>query len=256
MAESTQYDLQKGYMPYFAQYNALFIHIPKNAGRSIEKMLLPGGVKPDSGRRRFLNRAFHLVQQKTSRTEPRDYLLGTLDVSLVAQHLTLQEIALLNLVDSRTREASFKFCVVRSPFIRVISSLIHFRDRFFADCLDVRPTNPAEFEKALVRWIEIETTDHNVLAHRRPQNEYVRDTHGRNAMDLIIRMERLDEGVATLSEQIGVGARELPWVGKAQKDPNNYASLYTPSLQKMVEDAFGDDLEMFGYGFSSELDLG
>jgi len=239
-------------MPYFPQHNALFIHIPKNAGRSIEKMLLPEGITPDSGRRRIWNRAFHFFQQKTGRTEPRDFLLGTLDISLVAQHLTLQEIMLFSLVGQSKLESSFKFCVVRNPYIRVISSLIHFRDRFFSDCFDARPKTPAEFEKALVRWIEIETTDHNVLSHRRPQNEFVCDTHGRNAMNLTIRMEQLDEGIVELSQKIGLGSRELPWIGQAQKNPNSYFSLYTPSLRKLVEDAFGDDLEMFGYQFSNE----
>ena len=74
-------------MPILPDYNALFIHIPKNAGRSIETALLPRGVASCSGRRSRLNRAAHLLQNlSASRTAAR-FLVGTRDVALCAQHL-------------------------------------------------------------------------------------------------------------------------------------------------------------------------
>ena len=44
----------------------LFVHIPKNAGRSIETALLGGLGSPDGGRRNFVNRAAPWLARRTA----------------------------------------------------------------------------------------------------------------------------------------------------------------------------------------------
>ena len=115
-------------MPYFPDRNALFVHIPKNAGRSIEAMLLPPPLTPDSGRRPVLNRIAHLLQTLTADRTPARFLLGSLDVVVASQHLTHQEIRLLGLLPASTLASAYSFCVVRNPYDRILSTLKHFPD--------------------------------------------------------------------------------------------------------------------------------
>lgn len=236
-------------MPLFPAYNALFIHIPKNAGRSIETALFPEGIASTSGRRSCLNRAAHLAQNRTANPTARDYLVGTCDAVLCAQHLTLAEIELLGLIPDGARAGLFTFCVVRDPFTRAISSIMHFRHRLaHLYRLDDTP-DPRQIERALEAWAELEPDDHNLRAHRRPQADFV-FTRGRaNAMDMVLRFERLGADFEDLAARIGANDARLPWVGRSPARAPDSAALYTPRARRIVERLYGADLELFGYRF-------
>lgn len=239
-------------MPVLPDYNTLFIHIPKNAGRSIETALLPRGVASSSGRRSRLNRAAHLMQSLTGNPTAPAFLVGTRDVSLSAQHLTLAEIRLLGLLAGETLDAMFKFCIVRNPFARAISSILHFRRRLaHLYHLDAVPT-PAQVERALEIWCELEPDDHNLRAHRRPQADFVFDRETPNAMDMVLRHERLSADFVTLRRRIGATGATLPWIGKSRLAHDGYAALYTHRARRIVTRAYGADLDLFGYGFPAE----
>jgi len=238
-------------MPLFPDYNALFLHIPKTAGRSIETALLPRGVAATSGRRRRLNRAAHLLQTRTANPTAARHLVGTLDVSLCAQHLTLAEIELLGLIPDRDLAGLLKFCVVRNPFARAISSVMHFRSRFAHRYrLDPTPT-PEQLERALEVWAALDPVDHNLRAHRRPQADFLFDRDRAIAVDRVLRFETLHKDFAALAAKIGAPVSALPWIGRSTPARGGYAAFYTPRARRIVAGLYGADLELLGYHFEA-----
>lgn len=236
-------------MPVLPERNALFIHIPKNAGRSIEAALLPSGIASTSGRRSLPNRAAHLAQTLTANAIAQRYLVGTLDASLCAQHLTLAEIELLGLLPGGSRAGLFTFCVVRNPYARALSSLRHFRKRFVGQYDLDRHPEPAQIERALEVWAALVPADHNLRAHRRPQADFVFSRGRDNAMDMVLRFERLEADFARLTARLGLPETRLPWIGRATGPDADIAALYTPRARRIVEELYGADLELFGYSF-------
>ncbi|MBH5322440.1 sulfotransferase family 2 domain-containing protein [Aurantiacibacter sediminis] len=233
-------------MPYFPAHEALFVHIPKCAGKSIENAFLPDHLDATSGARGPANSAARWALKKTASPVPETYLLGTLDVALAAQHLTYVEIEMLGLLTKDQLERATKFCVVRDPFTRAISSVLHFSQRFSQHyTLSNRP-DAAEIERALSFWIDIEPDDHNVRAHRRTQSSFVLDSRGENRMDHILRLENLNDDFARLREALNVGEAVLPWTGKSHVS-KDYSSLYNASSRDLVRKAFAEDFDRFGY---------
>jgi hypothetical protein len=236
-------------MPYFPAYNALFVHIPKNAGRSIENALFPVGLASTSGKRSRLNRVAHFAQGATGNADAQRYLVGTRDVSLSAQHLTLIEIEMLGLLPAAVDARPFTFCVVRNPFERAISSILHFcKPLAHLYSLSEKP-DAAEIETALEAWATLKSDNHNHNAHRRPQADFVFRRDTRNAMDMVLRFETLAEDFDRLKDAIGAKGVDLPWVGKSSTAHKDYAALFTPRARAIVEDIYAADLELFDYDF-------
>jgi hypothetical protein len=235
-------------MPLFPDHNALFIHIPKNAGRSIEAALFPPGVQSSSGKRHFLNKVAHLVQEQTRNFVADQFLVGTRDVVLSAQHLTFAEIELLGLLPQSTGGRPFTFCVVRDPYDRAVSSVLHFRNKVSAlSRISDHPT-PPEIERAIEVWAELPPDNHNYRAHRRPQADFVFDRKTRNTMDMVMRFERIERDFEALVERLGCSNVSLPWVGKSMTEHGKYRDLLTPRARVIIEQLYGCDIELFGYG--------
>lgn len=237
-------------MPIFSEHNALFVHIPKNAGRSIEKAFLPSGLTPSSGGRSFVNGLARWALRKTANSIPPQRLLGTLDVALTSQHLTLEEIRLLGLVPERDIDRLFTFCVVRNPYDRVLSSVLHFSRNDKQRLFDL-PDRPGagDFEAAILAWIEVDAPDHNVRAHRRPQSDYVRMKDRANATDFTLRFEHLNDDFDRLRDRLGATGVSLGRTGAGRLRDRDYRDLYTDTSRKAVERAFAADLELFAYCF-------
>ncbi|MEM7766167.1 MAG: sulfotransferase family 2 domain-containing protein [Pseudomonadota bacterium] len=233
-------------MPVFRDLRLLFVHIPKNAGRSIERALLAGAGTPDGGRRSLANRMAHAAARATRSKFADEYLIGTMDVVVAAQHLTYQEMDLLGLlpaglVDDPAFEA---FCVCRNPFDRAVSSISHFHP----EPEDGPPRTPADFERLLLAWLDRPLGDHNERAHRRPQIDYVRDSRGEVVTGCVLRYESLADDFRMLLDRRGRGDIQLPWQGRSKRE-RVYQDYFTGDARKAVETAFGDDLDAFGYTY-------
>lgn len=232
-------------MPVFPELRLLFIHIPKNAGRSVEQALLGARGSPSSGRRTVLNRVAHALQQLTRSRFAETHLIGTLDQVFAAQHLTLSEIQLLGLSPETVGEHAYRsFCVCRNPFDRVISSVFHFG----GIGKDSQASNAATFERALDVWLDRPLRDHNERAHRRLQIEYILDARGRLSVDEVLRYENLEVGFAELMRKSGRESVVLPWHGKSFRS-RKYDEYFTPASRKKIEMTFGEDIEAFKYRF-------
>ena len=218
----------------------LFLHIPKNAGKSIE--LAMGLVDEDElthyAFRSPLNRAATFLQRATKDRQAPKRLFGTVDVSLCAQHLTLMELQLLGLVAPEKIESYFKFAVCRNPFDRLISTYFHFSN----------PNERQSLEKFCETWFSSPTKDHNILAHRRQQCDFVRGTDGNICIDEFLRFESLHTEFADKIRSRFEHVSSLPEIGR-RTDRVDYRELHTPQTIRFVEENFGNDLELFGYEF-------
>ena len=234
-------------MPVFHDLRTLFIHIPKNAGRSIEEALLRGHGTPDSGRRNLLNRAATLLQRKSASPFATDHLIGTLDHAFASQHLTYLEIAHLRLLPEDVLNGYRTFCVCRNPYDRAVSTVLHFAEEAGEEPI----TTASAFEEKLNAWLDRPKSDHNLVAHDRPQSDYVVDDRGRMAIETVLRFENLAEDFARLATSLGMPENSLTWFGKASRS-RRYQDYFTPDARKAVERKYGEDLDRFGYTYEGE----
>lgn len=234
-------------MPVFHDLRTLFIHIPKNAGRSIEEALLQGHGTPDGGRRNLGNRAATLLQRKTASSFASAHLIGTLDYAFAAQHLTYLEMSHLHLLPEDVLTEYRKFCVCRNPYDRAVSTVLHFA----AEAGEEPPATASEFESSLRAWLDRPKTDHNLIAHNRPQSDYVVDDRGRMAVETVLRFENLAEDFSQFAASIGLREDSLTWFGKATRS-RRYQDYFTSDARKAVEQKYGEDLERFSYAYDGD----
>ena len=234
-------------MPVFHDLKCLFIHIPKNAGRSVEEALLRGQGSVAGGRRSVINRAGVAFARLTRPRRAENFLMGTLDVTLAAQHLTYLEIEILGLLSTDQLADYLSFAVVSNPFDRALSSVMHFTKTDLYQSDDEIRTR-GDFERALATWLDIATVDHNITAHRRAQYDFVIDRRGRIALDQILHFEQLAPEFDRLMKSVGQMNMPMPWHGRSGR-ARPYLDYYNPAARSLVEKAYADDLEAFGYRF-------
>jgi hypothetical protein len=231
-------------LPVFQEFGLLFVHIPKNAGRSIEEALLCGNGSPDAGRRSALNRVARGMQYWTRSRFAEQRLLGTLDVVVAAQHLTYAELELMDLLPKGISGSPMtSFCVCRNPFDRAVSTVAH-----FSQSGRRAPSDPAEFERALIDFLERTPRDHNQRAHRRTQLSFARSSTGKFAIDTVLRYENLGQDFQKLVSNLGRGDLSLPWHGRAHR-ARDYRDYFTVEARRLVEESYGEDIEAFKYAF-------
>ena len=177
----------------------------------------------------------------TANKGDRSRLFGTLDISLCAQHMTLQELLLLGYLSEQNVDEAFTFAVCRNPWDRVLSSYRHF--------VGESPKSKQELEQFIRTWYESPSRDHNVLAHKRRQIDYVRSLDGKVRLNHLIRYESLDDGFAELLNKANLPRVKLPHIGMAQASENAYQSIYSKAARAMVHKRFAEDIEFFGYKF-------
>lgn len=235
-------------MPYFPEQNLLFIHIPKNAGRSVEKTLLGDQLTPDSGRRNIISRAATFIQRSVAQGCPRSHLLGTLDYTLMAQHLTYAEIQLLNLVPRESISSLKVFCVVRNPFDRVLSSLNHWAHILQPELGSVGVKSEKDVENLLTSWEQFSPLDHNEISHTRLQCEFIKSFYSDWPVPEIIRFEDITNDFERYCRQNGLRFSTLEKVGASRGD-GSFRELFSSRSRALVERLYGADLLAFDYSF-------
>lgn len=231
-------------MPVFHQHRLLFIHIPKNAGRSIEEALLKGDGTPDSGRRNLINRGATWLRRKSESRHPTEYQIGSLDYTFASQHLTYNEMSHLRLVPDQVLKSYPSFCVCRNPYDRAVSTVLHFAK----ETNSIAPQTAAEFEHHLIAWKERPKSDHNLIAHDRSQSDYILDDRGKIAVEHILRFESLGTEYEALMERLNIPSPSLTHFGKATR-AREYTHYFTPHSRRLIEEKFGEDIERFQYAF-------
>lgn len=197
-------------------HNFLFVHIPKTAGNSIHRALLPFSED------RIVTMGAH--QDGVERFEIRS---PTIEMH---KHLSLSEYR-SRLGPSRF-DPIFKFCTVRNPWDRCISfSFSPHRGKveWSTDAFELF------FEKT------IQSTEHYLRLGRD-------DTDPFNNVDAVIRFEPLADDFLTICNRIGIGEIHLPKVNAGNH--GDYRTYYkNPELIDRVAEKFRHDIARFSYTF-------
>ncbi len=144
-------------------------------------------------------------------------------------------------------ESYFKFCFVRNPWDRLVSSyhyLPHSRwpdDRTWAEEHLSRYTSFGDFVRDGVA-----TADLSQKPHFRPQSEFVCLRDGSLAVDKVFHFESLDAGFTEIAKRLGVPS-VLEKKNRSERD--DYRSYYEDETRDIVAEVYSQDVKLFGYSF-------
>lgn len=160
-------------MPISNNLKTIFVHIPKNAGESIEKTLDMYGFKDK---------------------DPKKKLWGFEDNNkrVVLQHLTAQKLKNYYVSDS-IWNSYFKFAVIRNPFSKAVSEFNWFLT--YGPQISFR-----EWCESLPYRLEINNKIHpRETGHNIEQYKFVTDKEGSFLVDKILFFEDLSNEFKTLA---------------------------------------------------------
>jgi hypothetical protein len=239
-------------MVYDSKRKLIFIHIPKNAGKSIESSLgLFNAKDRRSAERSLLNLFLKMCLNLTKPSIPLRKLHGSYDYVLCSQHLSILEIKLLGLLSEKEIENSFKFAVCRNPWSRAVSIYNHVHPRLFS----------GTFKEFCRQWFSDDFQGesavfkkHNVVAFRRLQSEYIVDRHNQVVIDMLLRFEKLSEDFGKLCDTLDIKDCTLQNFEKLKnpsKSSYHYRDYYDIETKKIIELFFEEDIDRFKYTFEN-----
>jgi hypothetical protein len=214
----------------------IFIHIPKCAGKSFEVAM---GIASDKEVKRYkwrsnINRLGKLILKKSGDKKALPRLWGVHDMTFALQHLTYTEIELLNLLDSEVLKNAINVAIVRNPYDRAVSSFLHMGGDY------------SSFLDFLQNYYTSSNRDHNALAHKRPQVDFLRNKKGEIVVDNIIKLESLNEDYDQFKLKYGIIANDMPHIGKQRKE-KSFLDYYDEQTKKIVSELFYVDFLELGY---------
>lgn len=228
-------------------HKCIFIHIPKNAGQSIEMVFVKLlGLS-------WLDRAPLLLRYNDRPA------LGPPKLA----HLTAQEYVTLKYVPQEMFDAYFKFAFVRNPWSRMVSiyNFLGFDRRY-------------EFKRFLSNIYLQEVWDERYWFVR-PQCDFLLSEDGELLVDFVGRFESLHSDFEQVCEHLGLPRLEVPHVNQTpatrsrrSRNPrqvwrnmifklrehgiprySRFQDYYDAEAMEIVADLYKRDVENFGYRF-------
>jgi len=203
-------------------HETVFIHIPKNAGQSIEQAFLS-----DIGLS-WGDRAPLLLRPSVdcdNRTPPR------------LAHLTGSQYVDLKYLTPKLFASYYKFGVCRNPWDRAFSLYKYLTDQSKPFANFVRE----EFEKEI--YIK-----HNWFA--KSQANFLLDRENKLLVDEIIHFERLNDDFKKLAKKLELKSNVLPHRNKSKNQVKvEYRDAYCERSKKIIEKLYKDDIDLFNYSF-------
>jgi len=230
---------------------AIFVHVPKTAGQSINKALRElSGL--DWEEKQSLERRRELLLKENKNLDPGPPKLT---------HLKASEYVTCGFVSSEQFDSCFKFSFVRNPWDRLVSEY-RFRNHYWrfdfkSFLFDHFPNEPG--------------TD--AYVHILPQYDFLFDTTGQCLVDFIGRFENLQADFNSVCQKLSIERITLPhknnsakkrprirdvhkfvrWCRglKSQRDNTfgHYTQYYDDESKEFVRYKYRQDIEMFRYGF-------
>lgn len=235
-------------MPIFKKKNntIIFIHIPKNAGKSIECFLTKNKFNYKLGSRSFLNKALLYFFRKTSNSDAKKFLHGQLDYAFTAQHLTYVEMDLLGVFQNKSLSNIKTFAVVRNPYTRIISTLTHFQWLILPILGKDKFETQEDVCDGIKIWFNYETFNHNLLAHRRSQSDYVLGLDGNIRSDFILKYENLNSELYSLCDELDIEKKPILNLRKGKYKDTGFPQLNNEA-RELVYKKYEKDFHLFNY---------
>lgn len=207
-------------MPISNRHKAIFIHIPKNAGESIEKTLgIYGG-------------------------DPNETLWGTLGNNVVLQHFSATEVKHF-IKNDELWNTYFKFAVVRNPWSKAVSEYNWYL-RFGPNC------SFKQWVFSLRHRIEINDLIHPMeIGHNIPQHRFIQSSSGECLVDQVLRFESLNDDFKKLAGDRGWNVKLSHNKKTKSKSTKDFREYYDDDTINEVERLYRKDIEIFGYSKES-----
>jgi hypothetical protein len=204
----TNVDLHRGFA---------FVHIPKNAGTSINRSLgIPCvGHHTAAALRRVLGKAYDELLSFAVVRNPWDRFVS-------------------NYFYARMPESLYHSTMPGSEKARNI----------YYDML----TNASLLDCARLLAEGKFDTDHQHWNHWRPQTYWLRGDDGRTLVKRLIRFEQLERDLDALGKELGIRF-DVPHLNRTDRPTRSYAQLLDRETAKLVADYYRSDIEMFDYAF-------
>lgn len=152
--------------------------------------------------------------------------------------------------DPRRFRDYFKFCFVRNPWDRAVSTYFYLKsggaglvDAYFTRTIQDQYTS---FDSFVMDFLdESRIHEHELL---RPQYLYIHDIAGNCMVDFVGRFESIDEDFRHVADKLGVDA-QLPVSNKSAR--TDYAQYYSPAHMEKIGRLYHKDIALFGYRFGT-----
>lgn len=219
------------------QHKCIFIHIPKCAGTSIEKVL--GHYDLYDGRRKQDHRSLRMVEK------PVQYLKLFNDDNLLEYLKTIKykfkpQLNPYNKLNLKKEHYNsyFKFTFVRNPWDRAFSWYKNvMRDEVHSK--DLGLVNNISFEDFLKGNIGVRAL--------RPQTYWIKDYNGNINMDFIGKFENLQNDFNVVAETLNLTQFQLPH--ELKSDNKSYKEFYSDKTKDIVWDFYKKEIKLFDYEF-------
>jgi hypothetical protein len=195
----------------------IFVHIPKNAGESIEKCLGGYGDKKK---------------------------LWGIEKGVVLQHLKACELQ--EKIGDQVFNDYFKFTFVRNPFSKCLSEYF-WEKTYLNESLNFNDWVKLKLGD-LINQSENNTTTLR-QKHNLEQYKFIYDASDNCLVDFIGRFEKLQEDFDLICDKIGVPRQQLPHKNKSKH--KHYTEYYEDEIREIVEKKYEQDIEYFGYEFGT-----
>ena len=197
------------------KHKFIFVHIPKNAGESMEICL--GGYR---------------VKKK----------LWGIENGVVLQHLKACELQ--EKIGDQVFNDYFKFTFVRNPFSKCLSE--YFWEKTYLN----ESLNFNDWVKLKLGDL-INQSKNNIIMERQGHNleqyKFIYDTSDNSLVDFIGRFENLQEDFDFICDKIGIPRQQLPHKNKSKH--KHYTEYYDNETKQIVAEKYAKDIEYFGYEF-------
>lgn len=193
----------------------VFVHIPKTAGTSIERVL--DMHKDYSDNNPFMGGGFY-------GHEPQHY----------SYEITLKQLE--DEFNVENPETWFSFTFVRNPYDRMVSEYFwRLRVPKFQD-------NVGSFED-FCYWVKDQVENGSEMSHEKPMVSF----GDPDDFDFVGKYENLREDFRTLCKKIGYEDRKLICTNRSFKRNREFRFYYNRELKELVYETFKEDFETFGY---------
>lgn len=219
-------------MPISYQHKTIFIHIPKCAGTSIEKIL---GMAAQED----LFAYDHIYQLKNvyvpkEKFSSEEY---TLCIAKTPQHLTYRELK--KIVPPTHFDEFFKFTVVRNPYSRLVSEYNYVRS---VDC----HSDITDFS-ALIKYLRLDPFKriHRFDSHLETQTSFLINENGK--IDPSVKIYRFENLAECFNDILKIGPIKNETHSRKGLNINSYKEYYTPELVDIVKNFYKNDFLNFNY---------
>jgi hypothetical protein len=223
-------------LPISHENKIIFIHIPKNAGESIEKALGIYGNQEETESSSLLSKMLGKHEEKR-----RDTFWGIVDNRVALQHLTAMQLKEA-VSDDPLWDSFFKFAVVRNPWTKAVSEYNWY----------LRYGPHLSFKE----WVfTLETRllingSINILefGHNKKQCEFVLDSNGALMLDRVLKFENLKSDFDEIcrQNQWDVCLSHTKDTSSTSEIADFRALFDTQSIEE-IERIYKDDIELFNY---------